>query len=456
MIAMDLQQAANVLSAELRVGSQAGDSRFEGVSTDTRTLEPRQLFVALGGEHFDGHAFLPEAENRGAAGALVQQWVECGLTQLRCGDTQAAMGALARDWRRRHDCRVIGITGSNGKTTVKTMLHGILERGATCLVTPGNYNNEIGLPLTLFKLSSEHQFAVIEMGAAAPGDIDYLARIAEPEVGIVNNAGPAHLEGMGSVAGVARTKGELFAALPDSGTAVINADDDHCSLWRGLAGGSRILTFGLDNPADVSARWHSTDDGMELELMTPAGGATASLSCFGEHNVRNAVAAAACAVALDRPLEEIVAGLKAFRPIAGRLLPRTMPGGWRLLEDTYNANPASLSAGIRVLASMPGEKWLVLGDMKELGEDADALHFQAGSEAHRMGVSRLFCLGPRSHHAALAFGDNAEHFDSAETLAAALAGAIHPGVVCLIKGSRGMAMENVVAALESLLPGEDR
>ncbi len=440
---MDLSVAARLLSAELR----GGDGRFLGVSTDTRTLEGGQLFVALKGPRFDGHAFLKQARAGAAAGALVEHFEEEDIRQIRCADTLVALGQLAGAWRDQQGATVIGITGSNGKTTVKGMLASILGTGASTLATVGNLNNEIGLPLTLCALNPQHRYAVIEMGAARPGDIAYLAAIARPSVAIVNNAAAAHLEGMGSVAGVARVKGELIAALPEDGIAVINGDDDHADYWRELAGERQRIEFGFDPGCAVRASYRAVEKGLALSITTPAGVVEATIRCLGEHNVMNALAACAAAVALRRPLEEIARGLEAFQPVGGRWRPRPMAAGWTLIEDTYNANPASLVAGLRAAAQLPGELWLVLGDMAELGPDAPALHFQAGAEARRAGVVRLYGLGELARDLAAGFGEGARAFGDREALIAELRAALEPGVVCLIKGSRAMHMEDVVQAL---------
>lgn len=448
MIRMGTAEAGTAVGAELR----GGDTAFEGVATDSRNLAGCPLFVALRGERTDGHEYCAEAAAGGAAAVLVEQWLDVAVPQLRCDDSLKALGRLAGYWRQRHRLPVVGITGSNGKTTVKTMLGAILGAAGgddRLLINPGNFNNELGLPLTLCRLAETHRHAVLEMGAARPGDIAYLAAIARPDIGVVNNAGPAHLEGMGDVAGVARTKGELIEALPDDGIAIFNGDDEYASVWRRLAGARQTLRFGLEPANEVSATWTAVTSGVQASVRCPAGQVELRLDCHGQHNVYNALAAATAALALDVPLEQIAAGLAQFRPVEGRLRERIMPAGWRLLADSYNANPASVSAGLRVLAGFAGERWLVLGDMRELGADSDALHFQVGAEARRLGIERLFCLGTRTRHTADGYGDPSAHFDDLEPLVEALRADLRPDVTCLVKGSRGMRMERVVQALEA-------
>lgn len=445
MIALDVAEAARAVGGELR----GPEVEFRGVATDSRNIQGAPLFVAIRGQHHDGHEFAAGAAQAGAAGLLVERWLELEAPQICCPDSLLAVGRLAAHWRSKHQPRVVGITGSNGKTTVKSMLAAIVGTDNAALVNEGNFNNELGLPLTLCRLDSEHKFAILEMGAARPGDIRYLAQIARPQIGVINNAGPAHLEGMGDVAGVARTKGELISELPEDGLAIFNGDDEYAAVWQKLAGSRRVVRFGLQPANEVTASWAATDDGLEMTLRSDAGDIEVGLACHGQHNVYNALAAAAAGLALDLSLQQIGEGLARFRPVDGRLQERIMAGGWRLLADTYNANPASVSAGLRVLAGFPGERWLVLGDMRELGPDSDALHFQIGAEARRLGIERLFCLGERTRHTADGFGDLSAHHDDLDQLVSALRAQCNPGVTCLVKGSRGMRMERVVSALEA-------
>ncbi|QIT56282.1 UDP-N-acetylmuramoyl-tripeptide--D-alanyl-D-alanine ligase [Aquisalimonas sp. 2447] len=442
MIHCRLDELAAPLGARLSGPSVA----FRGVSTDSRSVNPGELFVALEGERFDGHGFLSDAVARGAAAVMVRHGDNIGAPALVVEDTRRALGALARHWRRRCTARIAAITGSNGKTTVKEMLGAILNQVAPTLVTRGNLNNDIGVPLTLFRLAEGDHFAVVEMGANHGGEIATLAAIAEPDVGVVTNAGPSHLEGFGSVDGVARGKGEMFQGLGAGGTAVINADDAYADLWRQLAGGKAIVDFGIDAPAAVSAS--PASPGQPVRISLPAGTVSVRLPVPGRHNLMNALAAAAAASALGASPEAIRSGLEGVSPVAGRLNRRNGVAGSTVLDDTYNANPASLAAGLEVLATVQGASWLVLGDMGELGTDGAALHAEAGRRARAAGVRRLFAVGPLSAEAATAFGAGAQHFDDQQALIDALRAAVTADVTVLVKGSRSMGMERVVQALE--------
>jgi len=424
------------------------DAEVGGVAIDSRRVQPGELFVALGGERVDGHDYLDAAAARGAVAALVMRRVDSALPQVLVDDTTLALGDLASAVRAQRSARVVGITGSNGKTTVKTLTAAILSRHGRTHVSAGNYNNEIGLPLTLLALPPEAEYAVLEMGAGKPGDIAYLAAIARPDVGLVNLIAPAHLERMGSVEGVAETKGALYQALPADGVAIINADDAFARFFGGLAGARRQLRFGLGQPADVRADiLDARVDGSRFVLHTPQGDAEVALPLPGRHNVANALAAAAIALALDVPLATIVAGLQQASAVTGRLVRSAMPGGGTLLDDSYNANPGSMAAAIDTLALAGGERWLVLGDMAELGTDARALHAGIGARARERGIERLFAVGPLGAATVAAFGAGAQHFDDQPALIAALRAQLHAGVTCLVKGSRSAAMERVAAAL---------
>ncbi|MEI7035803.1 UDP-N-acetylmuramoyl-tripeptide--D-alanyl-D-alanine ligase [Fulvimonas yonginensis] len=424
------------------------DLDVRAVAIDTRKLEPGDLFVALKGERVDGHDYVREAALRGAAAALVTRRVDVDLPQVLVSDTQLALGDLASAVRAQRDVRVVGITGSNGKTTVKTLTASILSRHGRTHVNAGNYNNELGLPLTLLAMPADAEYAVLEMGAGKPGDIAYLAAIARPDIGLVNTIAPAHLERMGSVEGVAETKGALYQALPADGVAIINADDAFASFFEGLAGSRATLHFGLGAGVDVGATiLEQRVDGSRFVLRTPEGEAEVSLPLAGRHNVANALAASAIALALEVPLATIVAGLMHVPGVAGRLRSEAMPGGWTLIDDSYNANPGSVGAAIDTLALASGERWLVLGDMAELGPEARELHAGIGARARAAGIERLFAVGPLSAAAAQAFGGAAEHHPDKAALAASLARQLHAGVTCLVKGSRSAGMEQVVAAL---------
>jgi UDP-N-acetylmuramoyl-tripeptide--D-alanyl-D-alanine ligase len=445
----DLAELARVTGGVLH----GADVAFGAVITDSRAIEPGALFVALRGERFDGHQFVPEALERGAAAALVARHVSVPLPQVVVRDALEGLTAFAAGWRRDFDGTVVGITGSNGKTTVKEMTGAILACEGPTLVTRGNLNNHIGVPLTLSRLEASHRYAVIEMGANHRGEIAHLAAIARPRVGLVINAGPAHLEGFGGLEGVAQGKGEMFAALGIEDTAVINEDDRFAAFWHGLArSAGRVLTFGMHERADFSARGvgsRSVDDGLatEFELVTPLGRRHVTLALAGEHNVMNALAAAAAAHGAGAGLEAIVAGLGRMRAVAGRLEVKQLPGGARLIDDSYNANPASVRAGLRAMSALEGPHWLVLGEMRELGEDSSRLHAEIGEFARQCGVARMFAAGDEARHAVEAFGTGATWFAGVEPLAAALAAELVPGVTVLVKGSRSNRLERVAAAL---------
>ncbi|GAB4359994.1 MAG: UDP-N-acetylmuramoyl-tripeptide--D-alanyl-D-alanine ligase [Immundisolibacter sp.] len=438
---MSLAEAATIVGA-----TSACEGGFDGVSTDTRTLRAGELFVALQGPRFDGHDYLPRAAAAGAAGAVVRR-AHPALPCLEVADPLVALSQLAAAWRARFELPLVAITGSSGKTTIKELAAAALAGGGPVLATRGNRNNHIGVPLTLLELRATHRAAVVEMGMSAAGEIAHLAELAQPTVGVIGNAGAAHLQGLGSVAAVARAKGELIEHLPSQAVAVLNADDAYFPLWRRLAGSRRVITFGLDADADVTARYRLLAAGSELELRTPTGTAQARLQLLGRHNVRNALAAAAAALATGRPLGEIAAGLGQVRPVPGRLCPLAGRNGARVIDDSYNANPASVQAAIEVLRELPGQRLLVLGDMGELGAEAPALHAQCGADARAAGIDSLLTLGPLSAAAAAAFGRGARAFDDRAALLDALVPSLQAGVTVLVKGSRSAGMERVVQAI---------
>ena len=444
MLSARLSELALWLSGRVH----GGDALITGVSNDTRLIQPDMLYVALRGERLDGHTFLTQAKQAGAGAALVAQAdASVELPQLIVADPLLALGELARRYRSRMPARVVGVTGSNGKTTVKTLTASILGRIGSCHANPGNRNNEIGLPLAVLDLQPAHAFAVFEMGAGKPGDIAYLAAIAQPHVGVVNNVAPAHLERMGSLDGVAETKGALYEALPADGTAIINADDAYADVFARRVSARRILRYRLDAEADVSARVLSIGEQCRFHLVTPRGDGEIVLPLPGRHNISNALAAAAVASALDAPFDAIRIGLESVTGVSGRLRLLRQPAGYSLIDDTYNANPASVAAAIRTLVSLPGEPWLVLGDMAELGPQAEALHAQVGTLAREADVQRLFTLGNLSRAASDAFGAGAMHFAQRDELVAELRRSLEPGVVCLVKGSRSAGMERVLTEL---------
>ena len=445
MIRMQVMEAAAALQAQC----SDGDAVFLGCSTDSRSCEREQLFVALEGPNHDGHEHVNEARRRGAAAALVSRSVDSPLPMIRVADTLQALGRLAGVWRDRFELPVIGVTGSNGKTTVKEMLAAILRGGAPVLATRGNLNNEIGLPLTLMELNSEHRLAVIEMGANHPGEIARLARLARPHVGVITQCAPAHLEGFGNIEGVAKAKGELLQNLDADGTAVINADDEFAPLWRRLAGDRRCLDFALDGPADVRAEWRQEATESRIHMTTPVGDIELRLALPGRHNVANAAAACAAAIAVGAACEAIASGLESMRPVPGRLEPKSIDADICIIDDTYNANPASLQAGLEVLAAFPGRHWLVLGDMAELGDSAPDYHRQVAQLVRDFHVDRLLTIGELSRLTTASFGEGAHHHASMDALVASLEESLEPHTTVLVKGSRSMGMERVVAALTS-------
>jgi len=440
---MTLAGAATVLQGTLR----GSDAEFSGVSTDTRTLARGHLFVALIGPHFDGHGFVSEAAGKGAIGALVSRDLEADIAVVQVADTRLGLGQLAAHWRRQFQIPVIAVTGSNGKTTVKNMIAAILNVVGPTLSTQGNLNNDIGVPLTLLRLRQGDRHAVIEMGMNHPGEIDYLTKLARPTIALINNAAAAHLAGLGSVEAVARAKGEIYAGLAADGIAVINADDAYAGLWRELAAPHRVITFGLDRPADVSAEFQLDAGGSTIHLKTPHGGISMRLSLLGRHNVMNALAASSASLAAGVSLADIQAGLEKLRSVTGRLEVKRGLNGARVLDDTYNANPGSLAAGVEVLKAASGERVLVLGDMGELGDAARDIHRRVGLLAKSLGIEQLYAVGELTQDAVEAFGKGAQHFTSHEALIENLRACLHAGMTVLVKGSRLMKMERVVAGI---------
>jgi len=430
------------------------DRPYLAVSTDTRTLSRGELFVALRGPHFNGNDFVIAAEGKDAAGALVDTEQRVGLSQIVVADTQKALEQAAYHWRILFTLPVIGVAGSNGKTTAKEMTAQILSQSGACLATRGNLNTHIGVSLTLLRLEAEHRYAVVEVGANHPGEVASLVKIARPTIGLITNAGAEHLEGFGSLEGVARAEGEMVEGLDARGIAVLNADDAFIDLWRGLTR-ARVVTFGVQKPADFSASEINVDRSAggfttHFKLSSPIGEAVIELQLAGEHNVVNALAAAAAAASAGATLEHIVAGLAAMRAVRGRLQLKTARSGAWIIDDSYNANPTSVRAGIEVLAQLEGRRWLVLGDMAELGEFGEAAHKEAGEYARTHGVERLFAMGPLAKLAAESFGAGAEVFADADSLARALDSAARADVRMLIKGSRINRLERVVEALTQI------
>jgi UDP-N-acetylmuramoyl-tripeptide--D-alanyl-D-alanine ligase len=454
---MSLAQAHALLPGSRLWG--AGGITITRVHSDTRSLTAGDLFVALRGERFDGHDYLPQAQQAGAVAALAERGLSAALPGLQVTDTQLALQQLAAHWRAQFELPLIAVTGSNGKTTVTQMIASVLRAAFAdgALATAGNFNNHIGVPLTLLRLRATHQAAVLELGMNHPGEIDLLAQMAAPTVALVNNAQREHQEFMATVEAVARENGAVISALGQAGTVVIPAADAFTPLWRQLAGSRRVLTFGAD--ADVSAQghWVSSQGAWQLALKTPAGTVATSLHQAGQHNLNNALAAAACAWAAGVPLRAIAEGLAAFKPVAGRSQMLTLKRSGKavsLIDDSYNANPDSVLAAIDVLASLPGPRWLLLGDMGEVGEQGPRFHAEVGARAHEVGIEQFWAAGPLCAHAGAH-----RHFNTVAELLLALPcsgqDAQPLAMSILVKGSRFMRMEQVVQALQAAQSGGD-
>ncbi len=432
-----------------------GAAVFDGVTTDSRQATAGNLFIALRGDVFDAHRFLPQVAAQGVAAAVLEKRpADWTLPCLVVADTKIALGQIARYWRRQFTLPLIGVTGSNGKTTVKEMIAAILAAayGADhALATRGNLNNDIGVPQTLLRLASPHQAAVVELGMNHPGEIAYLTALAEPTVGLVNNAQREHQEFMQSVEAVAQENGAVLAGLPLDGVAVFPADDTFTPLWRELAGQRRTLTFGMSDDADVSCRYHAIEFGSQLQVTVKNGAEVQAfpitLAAAGLHNVRNALAAIACTAAIGLNVTQIARGLAAFAPVAGRLQRKQANNGASLIDDTYNANPDSVRAAIEVLAAAPAPRLLVLGDMGEVGDQGPQFHAEIGAFAQQCGIEKLLCLGPLAQHASAAFGAGGEHYQDFESLLQAVDACVSPTTTVLVKGSRFMKMERVVQHL---------
>ena len=440
------------LAASIAGAVVKGDAavRIGSVCSDSRQIRPGCLFVALRGERFDGHDFVADAAAAGAVAALVERPADARLAQVVVRDSRRALGMAAAAWRARFRLPLIAVAGSNGKTTVTQMLASILGRafGASRrLATRGNLNNDIGVPLMLFELTAAHQAAVLELGMNRPGEIAYLAQLAQPTVALVNNAQREHQEFMGSVEATARENGAAIAALPPDGVAVFPADDPCASIWRNLAGTRRVIDFARSGFATVTADWTLHPGGIELAMATPAGLIEASLSATGAHNVHNALAATAAALAIGVPPPAIAAGLAAFAPVGGRGVRTRTATGAEVIDDSYNANPDSVRAAIDLLADAPSPRVLVLGDMGEVGQRSAEYHREVGAYAKRRGIEALLATGEATRETCAAFGAGAEHHGDIDALIGRARELAQPGTTLLVKGSRFMRMERVVAAL---------
>ncbi len=444
---MYLSEAAKALNAK-HIGA---DVRFDNVGSDSRHIKAGQLFVALKGEHFDGNTFAVEAINKGAAAVVVSDASVQAQPGLLVQDTRLALGELAKYWRGKFTAPVVAITGSNGKTTTKEMLTAILNAtgkgNGKVHATYGNLNNDIGLPLTLLKLNATHEYVVVEMGMNHLGEIDYLTHIAKPDVAVINNAGTAHIGELGSRDNIAQAKGEIFAGLQADGIAVINADNDFAAYWQSLNLQRKVVTFGLNAQADVTATYQEADGFSLVNLHTPNGQVDFKLQVQGAHNIGNALAASAAAYALGVSNTDIANGLESFSGVYGRLERKAGLNNAVLIDDTYNANPDSMRAAIGVLAKLAGEKILVLGDMGELGADARNMHAEIGAYAKAAGLKTLYCLGELSTEMVKAFGAGAQHLGSPQEVFEAILPQLASGTTVLVKGSRFMQMERVVNLL---------
>jgi UDP-N-acetylmuramoyl-tripeptide--D-alanyl-D-alanine ligase len=434
--------------------AMTADATFDGVSTDSRQVSIGNLFVALRGERFDAHDFLTDVAARGAAAVVVER-VPDGLTvpALVVPDTRVALREIGAFWRRQFNIPVIGVTGSNGKTTVKEMVASILAANYgqhQYLATRGNLNNDIGVPLTVFRLDVSVKAAVVELGMNHPGEIADITAVAQPTVGLVNNAQREHQEFMESVEAVAKENGSVILGLPADGVAVFPADDPYTNLWRSYAGQRKVMTFGLSNDADVTCTFQVNDFGSDLSITAGGKHFQVKLSAAGVHNVRNALAATACALAIGVPEDAVIRGLEAFAPVNGRLQRKTARSGALVIDDTYNANPDSVRAAIDVLSHASSPRVLVLGDMGEVGDEGPQFHVEVGNYARDRGIEHLLTLGTLARHASEAFGKGATHFDDIDSIIQAAEALVSPGTTALVKGSRFMKMERVVQHLVNI------
>lgn len=446
---MMLSEIAKAVGGQLH----GADVLVTSVDTDSRRIQPQQLFVAIKGERFDGNQFAQEALKLGAAAVLISDESQTARPAVLVNDTRLALGKLANYWRKQLRAPIAAITGSNGKTTTKEMLNAILVAAsgdsAAVHATQGNLNNDIGMPLTLLNARANHQYIVLEMGMNHLGEIAYLSNIAQPNVAVIVNAGTAHIGELGSRENIAKAKGEIYEGLNDKGIAVINADDAFADYWRSLNPSRKVLTFALKTPADITATYIEQAQSSLVNLTTPNGKVEFQLPILGVHNIYNALAASAAAVALGVQNHHIAAGLGQFGGVHGRLEYKHGYNGAVLIDDSYNANPDSMKAAIQVLSRLDTTRVFVMGDMGELGADSLAMHAAVGAYAREYNIQHLFTLGEQSQQASQAFGGAAQHFTDVELLANAIKPLMREGVTVLIKGSRFMKMERVVKLLES-------
>ncbi len=457
MIQMTFAETATLLDNH----KSALSGNFAGISIDSRSLQPGNLFIAIQGEHLDGHQFIPEAIQKGASALVVKHPVAHPLPQFIVKDTDTAFATLAAQWRSQFDIPFIGVTGSNGKTTVKNMIASILVaacggKTSEILAPKGTFNNHWGVPLTLARLNKLHRYAVIEMGMNHFGEIEKLTLLTRPQVALITNAASSHLEGVGDVAGVARAKAEIFQGLPAKGVAVLNRDDAFYGYWRKHIATHRCLSFGFHPEADIRATLQRASNTQHLSLHTPLGSIDVHLPLLGSHNVKNALAAVAATQSIGIDLDAIAAGLNSVATEKGRLQIHTLREGVYLIDDTYNANPFSLEAALKALVHFEGKKILVLGDMKELGKDAIQIHQAVGEMIRHAGIHTLFTYGELTAHTAKSFGESAFHFQTQQKLIKALQPFLAEEATILVKGSRSMHMENIVSAFLSSPPAGDK
>lgn len=451
MINMKLFSVAAAINGTLRGN---GADKISGVALDTRQLQQGALYFAFKGQHVDGHDLLTQAQQAGAVAAVVTHFVEHPLAQIQVANSKEALGQLARHWRSRLSAKVVAITGSNGKTTVKEMLAAILKEHGKTAATSGNLNNDLGLPLSVLNIDRDCQYAVLEMGANHFGEIDYMCAIAKPDVAVVNNVGSAHLEGFGSLAGVANAKSEIYDSLGETGIAIINADDAKANLFRSACAGKRTISFGMQNPADVRGAFKDQQLQITVGLDKPKTAAPFLLQLLGEHNAMNALAATAAARALKIPLKSIVKTLATMTPYQGRLQQIAINDWLLLIDDTYNANPVSVLAGLSAAASLGAPTWLVLGELGELGDESLAIHAALGEKIQQQGASCLFALAGNTKATANAFGEGGHFYQNYADLIADLRAklrayaAYNTPLTLLVKGSRSAKMERVVADLK--------
>lgn len=447
MISVTLSQLGGILHGELH----GADATIEAVTSDTRKLTSGCLFVALKGERFDAHDFADKAKEGGAGALLVSRKLDIDLPQLVVKDTRLAFGELAAWVRQQVPARVVALTGSSGKTSVKEMTAAILSECGNTLYTAGNLNNDIGVPMTLLRLTKEHQYAVIELGANHQGEIAWTVALTRPEAALVNNLAAAHLEGFGSLAGVAKAKGEIYTGLPDNGIAIMNADNNDWLNWQNIIGNRKVWRFSPNaaNSDFTATHIHVTSHGTEFTLQTPTGDIDVTLPLPGRHNIANALAATALAMAVGAPHDAVKKGLANLKAVPGRLFPVQLGENQLLLDDSYNANVGSMTAAAHVLAEMPGYRVMVVGDMAELGDESQACHVQVGETAKAVGIDRVLSVGKLSKAISDASGVG-EHFDDKAAMVSRLEALIAEKqiITILVKGSRSAAMEEVARALQ--------